>query len=71
MKKIADNRTYDVQELRKADYIKKTGMIVWLGSSKYWNSVYFNKKTGRLMVLVDSKHLEPLDKFNVREVGGI
>lgn len=68
MKKIAENRTYDEREYITADHIKLTNIVVWLGSSKYWDRVYLNTNTGRLMVTVTKKHCEPLDKFNVRKI---
>lgn len=44
-----------------------TGIIVWVGSSEYWNRVYLCKADNRLYIR-NGKNFETLDTFNIRKI---
>ena len=50
---------------------ERTQMIVWLGSSEYWDYVYLCKADHRLYVRVQEgriRRFEALDTFNLRKI---
>ena len=47
--------------------MKKTNLIVWIGSSKYWNQVFLNPQNHRLYIRTAFGRYEALDTFNIRK----
>ena len=74
MKKYRDRITEGTgiaDGIARGNNMKSTKIIVWLGSSEYWNRVYLNKIDNRLYVHVGNGVYELLDTFNIREVGAM
>ena len=59
-----DNREYSHEN--KSSF-SKTGMIVWVGSSEYWNHVYLCNVDHRLYIK-GVTNFEVLDTFNIRKI---
>jgi hypothetical protein len=48
--------------------MKKTNIIVWIGSSEYWDMVFLNPKDHRLYIRTAFGRYELLDTFNIRNI---
>lgn len=48
--------------------LEEVGMLVWIGSSEYWNKVYLYKKDNRLYVKTGYGKYELLDTLNIRKI---
>lgn len=66
MKKYRDEFTRVVNHTSKEEMVK-TNLIVWIGSSKYWNRVFLDPKDHRLYIRTGSYRYEALDTFNIRK----
>lgn len=49
--------------------MKKTDIIVWIGSSEYWERVFLNPQDHRLYIRTAFGRYEALDTFNIRKTG--
>lgn len=60
----------DIREVsfENKENFEKTGMVVWIGSSEYWNNVYLCKIDHRLYIRNLAKNFEALDTFNIRKI---
>ena len=48
--------------------MKDTKLIVWIGSSEYWEKVFLNNKDHRLYIRTGFGRFELLDTFNIRKI---
>lgn len=48
--------------------MKDTKIIVWVGSSEYWDKVFLNKADNRLYIRTGFGRFELLDTFNIRKI---
>lgn len=51
----------------KDEEVTRAGIIVWLGSSEYWNRVYLHAGSHKLCIKVAPHTYQPLDEFNIRK----
>ena len=69
MKKYrTDKKDISTAELKS---FERLNIIVWLGSSEFWDYVYLNKEDNRLYVRVKYGRVyrfEALDSFNIRKI---
>lgn len=67
MKKRVDNPTGAAIMGNLKKNFKETGLIVWVGSSEYWDRVYLHKMNHKLYIQVAPKVFEPIENFNIRK----
>lgn len=48
--------------------MKATEILVWIGSSEYWNQVFLNPQDHRLYIRTAFGRYELLDTFNIRKI---
>lgn len=51
--------------------MKKTNIIVWVGSKKEWDKVFLNPQDHRLYIRTGFGRFELLDAFNIRKIESI
>ena len=75
MKKYRESDVKDIIESRKAtEYptgFVRTEIIVWIGSSEYWNRVFLDTVSHKLYVKTGKREYEAIETLNIRQVGSM